>query len=147
MRGATGSTGSGGINRNAFQLTRPMRGATFCYIRRGKKRNANFNSHAPCGAQRDNAYTHRTADRCISTHTPHAGRNAKYRSLFFTCCSISTHTPHAGRNIIGYQDNGKPKRISTHTPHAGRNIQKKKGNTSDLANFNSHAPCGAQPSL
>ena len=60
----------------AFQLTRPMRGATLIS-------------------------TLHIRDIMISTHTPHAGRNddIKY-SLSFMDITISTHTPHAGRNPI-----------------------------------------------
>ena len=55
-----------------FQLTRPMRGATF-----------------------QTAVA--VADTSISTHTPHAGRDSNYFQRS-PSASISTHTPHAGRD-------------------------------------------------
>ncbi len=57
-----------------FQLTRPMRGATYCIF--------------TLLAEYDQ----------ISTHTPHAGRNIPYQLTLYII-NISTHTPHAGRNI------------------------------------------------
>ena len=39
------------------------------------------------------------AERHISTHTPHAGRDLIARRAE-TADAISTHTPHAGRDII-----------------------------------------------
>ena len=55
--------------------------------------------------------------------------------------SISTHTPHAGRDHqrVGFRGRNE---ISTHTPHAGRNSNAT-NIISAVANFNSHAPCGA----
>ena len=122
----------------AFQLTRPMRGAT----------------KTACN---------RTQLRGISTHTPHAGRDRAHepeavtinkfqltrpmRGATYSCSrctcygrfqltrpmrgatqtfrflwdghNISTHTPHAGRDFIEYFDYILVF-ISTHTPHAGR---------------------------
>ena len=100
-----------------FQLTRPMRGATYMtdHVRHVSR---NFNSHAPCGAQHIfreiyeterefqltrpmRGATHNNRTTCaysfISTHTPHAGRNRKYPNTRWNWV-ISTHTPHAGRN-------------------------------------------------
>ena len=78
-----------------------------------------FYSHAPCGARR-NRWGHRCTLTCISTHTPHAGRDDRQvlhvlKKIQFlltrpmrgaTCdqaiaaayVAISTHTPHAGRD-------------------------------------------------
>ncbi len=119
-----------------------MRGATV-----GRKTESgaasDFNSHAPCGAQRGTAPPLLAARGIISTHTPHAGRNSKLfpsspphtghfnshapcgaqlissAALAFDS-PISTHTPHAGRNTVFSSDILFIK-ISTHTPHAGRN--------------------------
>mgnify|MGYP001347474644 CR=1 FL=1 len=114
MRGAT----NGYAKVSAFlpfQLTRPMRGATY-------------------------TATSPLKNLLISTHTPHAGRDRKaclsFRSFLFQLTrpmrgatlttsirgrrgAISTHTPHAGRDS---KTVSAPKRniISTHTPHAGR---------------------------
>ena len=82
-----------------------------------------------------------TIPNCISTHTPHAGRNdisKTPKNIGF----ISTHTPHAGRNENCQTADGII-RISTHTPHAGRNDIVNKQFVPDK-DFNSHAPCGAQ---
>ena len=56
-----------------FQLTRPMRGATTTDYR-DKCILTNFNSHAPCGARQRPQQD--IFDLLISTHTPHAGRDA-----------------------------------------------------------------------
>ncbi len=103
-----------------------------------------FNSHAPCGAQLTVSVVIAWI-ACISTHTPHAGRNAKMGDYQAACRSgfqltrpmrgatnfnsqvhptvaISTHTPHAGRNNRLQDLHHCLKIISTHTPHAGRNI-------------------------
>ena len=55
----------------------------------------------------------------ISTHTPHAGRDADVASTLNRRIFISTHTPHAGRDKKGLLQTGETI-ISTHTPHAGR---------------------------
>ena len=53
----------------------------------------------------------------VSTHTPHAGRDAN-RAYFVTLFAVSTHTPHAGRD---------------------KHMQLK---DIEKASFYSHAPCG-----
>ena len=76
----------------------------------------------------------------ISTHTPHAGRDA-VASPLFNDVAISTHTPHAGRDmLIGRLTEAEY--ISTHTPHAGRDMLATT-TTYSASDFNSHAPCGA----
>ncbi len=60
-------------NRLTFQLTRPMRGATYRVPKQLQEKKSHFNSHAPCGAQPIDFST--AARAAISTHTPHAGRN------------------------------------------------------------------------
>ena len=76
-----------------FQLTRLMRGVTPCEY-------------------------YCTVVLNISTHTPHARRDA-YETPPFKCIIISTHTPHARRDIV---TSAAPttSHISTHTPHARR---------------------------
>ncbi len=56
----------------------------------------------------------------ISTHTPHAGRDADPLPKALTPLSISTHTPHAGRDAGNAPGSDNFHEISTHTPHAGR---------------------------
>ena len=119
MRGATCSFNACPASAAVFQLTRPMRGAT-SNIAGYDNTDVHFNSHAPCGAQppRPPGWPD---GQSISTHTPHAGRNASSFVIPLAFPIISTHTPHAGRNMA----NGGLFRSTIH--------------------FNSHAPCGAQP--
>ena len=63
---------AGNLLDNAFQLTRPMRGATRLTTTASKA-------------------------KVISTHTPHAGRDRRINALTIVD-DISTHTPHAGRD-------------------------------------------------
>ena len=77
---------------------------------------------------------------CISTHTPHAGRDRICQESFILS-KISTHTPHAGRDIARGRWNIATLQISTHTPHAGRDHCPHCGQAIDW-NFYSHAPCG-----
>ena len=58
-------------------------------------RGQNFNSHAPRGARLKRSAVPRFFR--ISTHTPLAGRDDLFRSVFCTMM-ISTHTPLAGRD-------------------------------------------------
>ena len=71
MRGATTNI-VGRTNVDTFLLTRPMRGATHDYLDEFQ-------------------------DIQISTHTPHAGRDANPKPELVKT-KISTHTPHAGRD-------------------------------------------------
>ena len=145
-----------------FQLTRPMRGATFNRIDSVSK--VDFNSHAPCGA-RPKACAIPAAVERISTHTPHAGRDPLpivvcYFPWIFqltrpmrgatripptrrSVSTISTHTPHAGRDLTVLSIDFSPLKISTHTPHAGRDYPELFG-INPRRDFNSHAPCGAR---
>ncbi len=101
---------------------------------------------------------------CISTHTPHAGRDvgdyengdrctdfyshapcgARLDSLerLVNGVNISTHTPHAGRDKIWPPPTAAGP-ISTHTPHAGRDIAQTFHQQIET-DFYSHAPCGAR---
>ena len=72
MRGATADhTNEYAADR--FLLTRPMRGATCTHLQH--KMGKYFYSHAPCGARQTRSMTVK-GDDGISTHTPHAGRDA-----------------------------------------------------------------------
>ena len=107
----------------SFQLTRPMRGATRAVICQRRITVVHFNSHAPCGAQ----HVFRLwLEECavISTHTPHAGRNP------------SNDTPSTVLGVVFQLT--RPMRGATDNPFVIGSL---------FDNFNSHAPCGAQPIL
>ena len=55
----------------------------------------------------------------ISTHTPHARRDA-VEVKTSKMIEISTHTPHARRDAHAGRQCGMAAEISTHTPHARR---------------------------
>ena len=84
--------------------------------------------------------TAKIANKIISTHTPHARRDASNTSVEMQL-NISTHTPHARRDKIAMKIIDIIS-ISTHTPHARRDamISALGG---DQENFNSHASCEA----
>ena len=102
----------------AFQLTRPMRGATSAshHLRPCPY---HFNSHAPCGARL----------------VPVA------RAIKVTI--ISTHTPHAGRDLYRPIQRHKRQQFQLTRPMRGATggqfiyVRRYK-------HFNSHAPCGAR---
>ena len=100
----------------SFQLTRPVWGEPICFCL-GQLFLENFNSLAPCGANR-NAVFRLLPRSVISTHSPRVGRTFDVCELN-TVLVISTHSPRVGRTIIGI--------CHTHC----------------IANFNSLAPCGA----
>ena len=103
-------------NQHIFLLTRPLRGATYMLTRM-------FRIHG-----------------FLLTRPL---RGATYLHCFpRTFKKISTHTPLAGRDevIYAYIINVG---ISTHTPLAGRDRDKGLSQA-QLANFYSHAPCGAR---
>ena len=78
---------------------------------------ANFYSHAPCGARL--AKTAQAIHSCIFLLTrPMRGATAQDQVKSNMFC-ISTHTPHAGRDRMTATRNST-EQISTHTPHAGR---------------------------
>ena len=104
---------------------------------------------------------------CISTHSPHAGRDASSAENHLPS-SISTHSPHAGRDqSCNVGDDGvsqfqptlpmrgetmfltkNPGRymISTHSPHAGRDQGTLFGKTRS-GNFNPLSPCGERQQI
>ena len=138
MRGATQTLETGG-SVNRFLLTRPMRGATPSFSCLLPARN--FYSHAPCGArhQRPARYL---VPRHISTHTPHAGRDAKSWIGTLKIWNFYSHAPCGARRTRDAQCAGGSA-ISTHTPHAGRDaagLEK----LITVPDFYSHAPCGAR---
>ena len=101
-----------------FLLTRPLRGATFS------------SKISPVSSS-------------ISTHTPLAGRDF-FRVVIFRDDKISTHTPLAGRDFDKALLSSAYL-ISTHTPLAGRDFPSAVL-FAPIANFYSHAPCGARHS-
>ena len=78
-----------------FQLTRPSRGATLTHFL-CLFHHRDFNSHAPRGARRF-FILRKIFCRCISTHTPLAGRDI-IQDVSSGILHISTHTPLAGRD-------------------------------------------------
>ena len=100
----------------------------------------NFYSHAPCGARRSYSPAS-SAPLPISTHTPHAGRDAAKVPAVLVASNFYSHAPCGARpgrssrksdrsqflltrpmrgatlKIEGLADGLQ---ISTHTPHAGR---------------------------
>ena len=102
------------FERDLFQSTRPLRGATF---RGGYLRQKNR----------------------ISIHAPLAGRDGRPARREIPCLGISIHAPLAGRD----SGEPVPQPISIHAPLAGRDhakawIRRWK------SNFNPRAPCGAR---
>ena len=79
MRGATSKTNFLSTVVLSFQLTRPMRGATYPEFENSVDNDSDFNSHAPCGAQLYDRGGYIAYYSVISTHTPHAGRNLEYK--------------------------------------------------------------------
>ena len=120
-----------------------MRGATIYDIPEKRQPESHFNSHAPCGAQRVTPFSATVGCTCISTHTPHAGRNSRIWDNGTVPCNFNSHAP-CGAQLYAYS-RSLPSGliISTHTPHAGRNVVVKLDYYREV-DFNSHAPCGAQ---
>ena len=81
----------------------------------------------------------------ISTHTPHAGRNYRLRNPCFFHYPFQLTRPMRGATQHQKFHQLRYLRISTHTPHAGRNGADNPPPPPRASNFNSHAPCGAQP--
>ena len=102
-------------NWHTFQLTRLMRGVT---------------------TNMDKAHERAV----ISTHTPHARRDADNLMLELGE-KISTHTPHARRDDI-FVAAHFIFNISTHTTHARRDLRRNSRITLHCY-FNSHASCEA----
>ena len=123
-----------------------------------------FNSLAPCGANLDGAVID-VVCFVISTHSPRAGRTCRRRPARFRYWHFNSLAPcgaNQGRARSNRQHaqfqltrpvRGEPRSvvsdrstaaISTHSPRAGRttNIAPP---TTPFANFNSLAPCGANP--
>ncbi len=81
-----------------------------------------FNSHAPCGARQ---VTTRSRFLWVTFQLTRPMRGAtNYTALDTIAAGISTHTPHAGRDAPKAIRAKRGRRISTHTPHAGRDSRK-----------------------
>ena len=146
----------------AFQLTRPLRGATLghSYARdealisthtplagrdsersNGKSYAVNFNSHAPCGARHP---VIKSIDefRNFNSHAP-CGARLVHEIQFLNTQPISTHTPLAGRDVTNNHCSPFLPQFQLTRPLRGA--------TTKICvifvkriHFNSHAPCGAR---
>ena len=94
MRGATLDPQIVKTAFNAFQSTRPMRGATSVY----------------------RLYAGRLS---ISIHAPHAGRDPRQRGLAGGALPISIHAPHAGRDLAVYSTHKHTKAFQSTRPMRG----------------------------
>ena len=94
MRGATARADAMYV-LTVFQLTRPMRGATGG-LRYPACRRTHFNSPAPCGARRQCRREQIEAEEFQLTR-PMRGET-RCGIVICGCSKISTHTPHAGRD-------------------------------------------------
>ena len=148
----------------AFQPTRPLRGATFCFS--SHTRRISISTHAPLAGrdpvpaanifdkikfQPTRPLRGATAARApqgesieISTHAPLAGRDQVFAFSMPFGWEISTHAPLAGRDWVKCITSDCVE-ISTHAPLAGRDPTDfpPKGYP---PYFNPRAPCGARPS-
>ena len=152
-----------GLNTVTFQLTRPVRGEPRRLVWQ-HVHVSNFNSLAPCGA---NLFIlcRVCSITIISTHSPRAGRT--FPSWRSTCYLVNFNSlAPCGANLtillrlcpnrkfqLTRPVRGEPlpsaqilknHEISTHSPRAGRTRQTYLP-FFDYANFNSLAPCGANP--
>ena len=118
LAGRDTSLRTGDFAMFAFQLTRPLRGATLRQIIR-------------------------EIFSVISTHTPLAGRDLKKKSIALLQCDFNSHAPCGARrdwcDYKLYCEN-----FNSHAPCGARPRKSFKQN-SLTAYFNSHAPCGARP--
>ena len=140
---------------------------------RGEPRPANveaqlrqhFNSLAPCGANHEAmalclAFVHFNSLAPCGANPGSMSKIGKTRAFQLTrpvrgeprwiptCCidtAISTHSPRAGRTDLPFED-GYPYSISTHSPRAGRTSVVRVID-SIFGDFNSLAPCGANPAI
>ena len=145
-----------------FQLTRPVRGEpaddatdaqgsristhspragrTPLRLRR-PQRVWDFNSLAPCGANRASCPRWRRRSKFQLTRPVRGEPSGIFVSPY--SLKISTHSPRAGRTYLGCLF-GVHTFISTHSPRAGRTIIPLSRSFVN-SNFNSLAPCGANP--
>ena len=139
LRGATNMGDIIGDLNKRFQLTRPLRGATAQLVNPAGIKN--FNSHAPCGARL--VYVGTAPVNLVFQLTRPLRGATGTKLQTFSANLISTHTPLAGRDQNGRTVVHHAK-ISTHTPLAGRDFWCDIW-ISAAKHFNSHAPCGARP--
>ncbi len=129
------------VSIRIFQLTRPMRGATNAG-RLIMSESANFNSHAPCGAQPSPLLHFLCQIQNFNSHAP-CGAQLTRPAISPSASQFQLTRPMRGATDDVQQMYHMEHPISTHTPHAGRNVL-----CLSLQNiheyFNSHAPCGAQ---
>ena len=145
----------------AFQSTRPMRGATCSSVSRSFF-GTGFNPRAPCGARRELLQRRGSAD-CFNPRAPCGARPfasmmMPLRRMFqstrpmrgatpvltasLLTTKVSIHAPHAGRDT-GLADKVRFNKVSIHAPHAGRDLEQLLTFT-QAKSFNPRAPCGAR---
>ena len=100
-----------------FQLTRPVRGEPSIIIDE-LGNSTNFNSLAPCGANRPSS-TSTTKGGSISTHSPRAGRTGGFRAYGQRQRHFNSLAP-CGANLGRLGRRSDTLSISTHSPRAGR---------------------------
>ena len=103
-----------------------------------------FNSHAPCGAQQkcQVVILHKLY---FNSHAPCGAQLGNSNFSPFLYLDFNSHAP-CWAQPTDSRDTDFPGWISTHTPHAGRNFIFINNLYQLLNYFNSHAPCGAQRS-
>ena len=139
LRGATAACDAD-IQPLPFQPTRPLRGAT---IQRSPPKNwgQDFNPRAPCGARRQSS-GRGDRDGQISTHAPLAGRDRERNPALLLGKNFNPRAPCGARH--GGSDNIKRQlQISTHAPLAGRDHGSERRSCCPTL-FNPCAPCGAR---
>ena len=139
--GARLSCGSYGTIWKTFQLTRPLRGATFgngfvdkCDI---------FQLTRPLRGATIELGKWIVAHN-ISTHTPLAGRDYKFLVATDKARYFNSHAPCGARPPARLAKFGRH-HFNSHAPCGAR--RQKRSTPTDGANFNSHAPCGARRKL
>ena len=127
-----------------------------------RKRNRNFNSLAPCGANPYQQGIDKMWSR-ISTHSPRVGRTNALLATRKTCVNFNSLAPcGANRRLcvrikksktfqltrpvwgepVARRSRSRDCSISTHSPRVGR-TEVLPGDTFTFDHFNSLAPCGA----
>ena len=126
--------------KDAFQSTRPVRGATRASA--GPTTSRRFNPRAPCGAR----LIYRVKqNKCsgVSIHAPRAGRDARRRRPPRGPRCFNPRAPCGARRLPLFSS-WTPPMVSIHAPRAGRDPHPRTPVTR-ARGFNPRAPCGARP--